>query len=375
MSTLAPLSSIPADVVALADYEALAQPRMTPAAWAYLNGGAADEHTLRDNLAAFLRLKLQTRVLADLRGGHTRCTLFGQSFDVPVLLAPVALQTLAHLEGENASAIAALAMRCGMVLSTESGIALESVAAQVRAAGASVQPLWFQLYIQHDRDFTAELVRRAEAAGCGALVLTVDAPVRGPRNREQRTGWPSPAAPMPANLQGMRAPPPQVARAGEPALFGTPLLEQAARWEDVTWLKGLTQLPLLLKGVLTPQDAELALAHGADGLIVSNHGGRALDGVPASLDALPAVAAAVRGRVPVLMDGGIRRGTDVLKALALGADAVLVGRPYVHALAAAGTAGVVHVLHLLRAELEVAMALTGCRTLDEIGPQVLWECR
>jgi 4-hydroxymandelate oxidase len=372
---MTPLSPIPADAVALADYEALAQPRMGAAAWAYLSGGAADETTLRDNRAAFERLKLQTRVLADLRGGHTRCTLFGQTFDFPVLLAPVALQTLAHPEGERASAIAALAMNTGAVLSTEAGIALEEVAAQVQAAGARMQPLWFQLYLQPDRGFSAELVRRAEAAGCGALVLTVDAPVRGPRHREQRAGWPGPDAPVPANLRGLRAGPPQVARAGAPALFGTPLLEQAARWDDIAWLKAQTRLPLLLKGVLSPHDAALALAQGVDGLIVSNHGGRVLDSVPASIDALPAVAAVVQGRVPLLVDGGIRRGTDVLKALALGASAVLLGRPYVHALAVAGTAGVVHVLHLLRAELEVAMALTGCRTLAEIGPQVLWPPR
>lgn len=370
MSLPPPLQHIPSDVVAVADYEPLARERLSAAVWAYLNGGAADELTLQDNLAAFRRLRLQGGVLAELRGGHTHLELFGQTFDFPVLLAPVAAQRLAHPEGERASAIAALAMKTGFVLSTSASVTLEEVAALAHAAGAATAPLWFQLYIQPDRDFTAALVRRAEAAGYGALVLTVDAPVQGVRNREQRAG---PASLPPAvNLQGMRELPPQVARAGSSPVFGSALAQTAPTWTDVRWLKSLTRLPLLLKGVLAARDAECAIEHGADGLIVSNHGGRALDTLPATLDALPAVAAAVRGRVPLLLDGGVRRGTDVLKALALGARAVLVGRPYIHALAAAGTPGVVHVLHLLRTELEVAMALSGCRTLADIDRSVLW---
>ncbi|AKC86219.1 alpha-hydroxy acid oxidase [Pseudoxanthomonas suwonensis] len=365
--TLPPMASIPARIAAVADYEAEARERMGGAAWAYLSGGAADELTLADNSAAFARLKLQGRVLRPLDGGDTRVTLFGDTFDYPVLLAPVALQTLAHRDGELATVLGASAMRAGMVVSTESGIALEEIA---RAAQTS---LWFQLYLQPDRDFTAALVARAEAAGCRALVLTVDAPVNGVRNREQRAGFALPPGVEAANLRGM--PPPAAHRAGAPGgspLFGSGLLAHAPTWDDVAWLRSITRLPVVLKGVLAAADAEAAVDAGIAGLIVSNHGGRTLDTLPATIDALPAVAAAVAGRIPVLLDGGVRRGSDVLKALALGADAVLVGRPYVYALAAAGAPGVAHVLHLLRAELEVAMALTGCRTLADIGPEVLW---
>jgi 4-hydroxymandelate oxidase len=360
------LQQIPAEIAAVADYEPFARERLSEQAWAYLAGGAADELTLADNRAAFDRLRLRSRVLRDLSGGNTRLRLFGQSFDHPIFLAPVAYQKLAHPDGELASVLAASAVRAGMLVSTQASVELEAIAA------AAQTPLWFQLYIQPDRDFTAALVRRAEAAGYQALVLTVDAPVSGVRNREQRAGFALPAGVEAVNLRGMRPLQATADSAAGSLLLGGPLLAAAPTWADLAWLRGLTRLPILLKGIMSGADAEQALAAGMDGLIVSNHGGRSLDGLPATIEALPEVAAAVQKTVPLLLDGGIRRGSDVLKALALGADAVLVGRPYVFGLAAAGAVGVAHVLQLLRAELEVAMALTGCRDLAAIDAETIW---
>ncbi|CAD5107969.1 alpha-hydroxy acid oxidase [Zestomonas carbonaria] len=357
------LQQIPPSIAAVADYEPFARERMSEQAWAYIAGGSADELTLRDNCAAFQRLRLRSRVLRDLRGGHTRVRLLGQEFEHPILLAPVAYQKLAHPEGELASALGASALGAGMVVSTQASVDLEEIARQVQA------PLWFQLYIQPDREFTASLVRRVEAAGYRALVLTVDAAVSGIRNREQRAGFALPEGVEAVNLRGMR----QLAgQADGRILLGTPLLETAPTWEDLQWLRSLTRLPVLVKGVMCAEDARRAVAEGVDGIIVSNHGGRTLDGQPATIEVLAEIAEAVEGRVPLLMDGGIRRGGDILKALALGASAVLVGRPYVFGLAAAGAVGVAHVLQILRAELEVAMALTGCRTLADIEASLIY---
>ena len=345
---------IPRDVVAVADYAAHARQCLGEQAWAYFAGGAGDEHTLRDNEAAFARLRLDPRVLTGFDGAHTRVELFGEVLAHPILLAPVALQKLAHADGELASVRGAGALSAAMVVSTESSVAIETLAA------AATTPLWFQLYLQADRGFTRALVERAEAAGCRALVLTVDAPINGVRDRERRAGLQLPSGVEPVHLRGC-AP----ATASE-ALFGSALLAGAPTWADVDALRTWTRLPIVLKGILGADDARRALKHGADGLVVSNHGGRTLDGLPATIDALTDVAAAVDGRVPILLDGGIRRGTDVLKAIALGARAVMVGRPYVHGLAVAGAAGVAHVVQMLRSELEAAMVLCGRRTLAEV---------
>ncbi|QIB32815.1 alpha-hydroxy acid oxidase [Ancylobacter pratisalsi] len=356
---------IPQDAVALDDYERLALERLSPQAVAYYAGGAADETTVRWNREAFERRKLAPRVLGSFQGGGTELSLFGQAFVHPILVAPTAHHTFAAPEGELGTVIGAGGAKAGMVVSTESDFTLEEIAA--RATG----PLWFQLYIQHDRGFTIELVRRAEAAGYGALVVTVDAPIHSLRNREQRAGYQPSKLSEHANLRGLHTDHVAHAALGESLMFRG-FLDVAARWDDIARLREATRLPILLKGILSPEDAEQAMALGIDGIIVSNHGGRVLDTVPASIDALPAVARAVAGKVPVLMDGGIRRGTDVLKALALGASAVLVGRPCLYGLAVAGPAGVAHVLHLLRCELEIAMVLTGCAHLADIGPHVIW---
>ncbi|MFH1499755.1 MAG: alpha-hydroxy acid oxidase [Verrucomicrobiota bacterium] len=351
---LPPLQRIPATVAAVADYEPLARERLSPEAWAYFAGGVADEVTLCDNREAFERIRLRGRVLAEFAGGgHTRVEILGRTWAHPIALAPVALQTWAHVEGERAAMMAAAATGATMVVSTQAGQPVEDIARAGEGA-----PWWFQLYMQPDRVFTESLVRRAEAAGCEALVVTVDAAVNGPRNREQRAGGVRPPGVEMVNLRGCRAPEPGAGLCGGLAGAG-------ATWRDVDWLRALTKLPVLLKGIMDPEDAARAVESGASGIIVSNHGGRTLDTLPGTIDVLPAVAAAVAGRVPLLVDGGIRRGTDVLKALALGASAVLIGRPYVFALAAAGAPGVAHAVRILQAELEMAMTLTGCATPAE----------
>jgi 4-hydroxymandelate oxidase len=357
-----PLQRIPADAASLEDYARLARERLGAEAWAYLDGGSADELTRRWNRGAFDALRLRGRVLGGFPGGgHTRVTLLGRTLEHPILLAPVALHKLAHPQGELATVLGAAATGTTMVVSTQASVTLEEV-----ARGAEGAPLWFQLYIQPDRGFTEALVRRAEAAGYEALVLTVDAPVNGVRNREHRAGFRAPPGIEHVNLRGCRA-----AEAGAGLCGG--LMAVAPTWADVAWLRALTRLPLILKGVTEPADAVRAVDAGAAGLVVSNHGGRTLDTLPATIEVLPRIAEAVGGRVPVLLDGGVRRGTDVVKALAAGASAVLIGRPQVHGLAVAGAPGVAHVVRILRAELEVAMALTGCATPADINRAVLWE--
>ena len=364
--------AIPPGIVSLADHEERARQQLDDNAWAYFSGGAADEITLRANPAAWSQLPLQPRVLRALVGGHTRTTLLGRTLAHPILLAPVAFQCLAHPDGERATAFAAAALGAGMVLSTQSSTPVEVVAQALRGDPGS-GPLWFQLYLQHDRGFTRSLVQRAEAAGCEALVLTVDAPASGVRDRERRAQFRLPPGISAVHLAGLApSPAPQLAP-GQSALFDA-LLHQAPTWDDVQWLQSTTRLPVLLKGILHPDDARQAATLGVAGLIVSNHGGRTLDTAPATAAVLPQVVQAVRAidnSLPVLVDGGIRRGTDVLKAMALGASAVLVGRPAIHGLANAGAAGVAHVLRLLRDELEVAMALTGCATLADASPALL----
>ena len=364
MTVLPPLTQIPPDVVAVADYEPLARERMSPAAWAYFSGGVGDELTLQANSAAYARRLLHPRVLADLRGGHTRVTLLGRTFEHPILLAPVAYQKMAHPEGERATMLGASAMKAGMIVSTQSTVLLEDLAREAQA------PLWFQLYVQRDRALTQSLVARAEAAGFEAIVVTVDAPVLGPRNREQRSGFRLMPGVEAVNLRGQPAAATRHLAAGA-SVFTSGLLEVAPTWTDIAWLRSITRLPVLLKGIMSAEDAARAVQEWVAGIVVSNHGGRTLDTLPATLDVLPRIAAQVAGRVPILFDGGIRRGTDILKALALGASAVLVGRPYLYGLAAAGAPGVAHVINILRTELEFAMVLTGRATVAEIDAGVI----
>lgn len=363
------LQQIPAHIVTLDDHERHARTVLDDNAWAYFAGGAADEISLRANRSAWDALTLWPRVLRPLAGGHTRIELLGRTLAHPVLLAPVAFQRMAHGDGELATAYAAAAMGAGLVLSTQATLPLETIA-QAVLNDTGRGPLWFQLYLQHDRGFTRALVERAEAAGYEALVLTVDAPSSGARDRERRAGFRLPPGIGAVNLAQMPPAPPVALQPGQSALFDA-LLHQAPTWNDVAWLQSITRLPVLLKGVLHPADARQAASLQVAGLVVSNHGGRTLDTTPATATVLPRIVQVVHGALPVLVDGGIRRGTDVLKAMALGASAVLVGRPVVWGLANAGAAGVAHVLRLLRDELEIAMALTGCATLADASPALL----
>ncbi|MDH1624040.1 alpha-hydroxy-acid oxidizing protein [Pseudomonas chengduensis] len=362
MSRLPPLSEIPADLVSARDYERYALQRLDANALAYLQGGAGDELTCQANLRAWQEWALLPRMLRDLRGGHTRCQLLGDSLQHPIVLAPIAYQHLFHVEGERASALAAGVMGGAAVLSSFASTRLEDVAEVAQG------PLWFQLYWQGSADATLALAQRAEAAGYRALVLTVDAPVSGVRNREQREGFKLPPEICAVNLdQAVQLPP---LPDGGSAVFDG-LMAVAPGWQDVAWLCQCTRLPVLLKGILHAEDGRLAMDAGAAGVIVSNHGGRVLDSQWPALRSLASIRAELGADVPVLVDGGIRRGSDVFKALALGADAVLIGRPYVHALATAGALGVAHLLRLLREELEVTMALCGCRDLRGISGEMV----
>ncbi len=352
-------------LMTLADYEALSRERLAPDIWAYIHGGAADEWTLRSNAESWQRLELWPRVLRPLSGGHTQIPLAGQTLAHPILLAPVAHQQLAHPDGETASALAAAAQGAGYVLSTQSSVPLETVA-RAALGDPGRGPLWFQLYWQHDRAFNLELAERARAAGYEALVVTADAPVSGARDRERRSGFRLPSEVTSVHLHGL----PPLPQADTQTYCGG-LPAHALSWEDLSWLQARTPLPIWLKGVLHPLDALHARQLGVTGVIVSNHGGRTLDTAPATARALPRIAEALQGTLPLIVDGGIRRGTDVLKAMALGASAVLIGRPAMYGLAAAGALGVARVIRLLRDELEIAMALSGCRTLGEATPALI----
>ena len=324
------------------DYEVLARRRLDENAWEYFRGGAGDESTLRDNLAAFARWKLRPRVLVDVAEVDTSTTVLGTPVAMPILVAPVALQRLAHPEGEAATARSAARAKTIMVLSTSATMRPGRVADAARNA-----PRWFQIYVFRDRAVTQSLIDEACAHSYSALVLTVDVPTLGRREGAVRIGFHVPE---------------EFEVAGD--IFGD--IDPSISWRDVEWIAG-HGLPVVLKGVLTAEDARIAVEHGAAAVVVSNHGGRQLDGVPASIDALPEVVEAVAGRAEVLLDSGVRRGVDALRALALGARAVLVGRPIVYALAAGGEEGVFHVLQLLRDEVELGLRLLGCTSPEQVA--------
>jgi 4-hydroxymandelate oxidase len=345
------------DILSLPEFEERARHVMTPMAYEFVASGAADEHTLRWNREAFDRIRLRPRVLRDVARVDTRVELLGRELAFPILLAPTAYNRVLHPEGEIATARGAAAAGVTWIVSMGTTTAIGEIARAARA------PMWFQLYFQSDREFTRDVVRQAEAAGCEALCLTVDSPVIGPRNRQMRAGF--------------RLSPEMTT----PHLYDIGHRNQAimdprrvaATWKDVEWLRGWTALPVVLKGILDPEDAELSVQAGAAAIIVSNHGARNLDTAPATIDVLPEVADRVRGRVPLLVDGGIRRGTDVLKALALGAQAVLIGRPYCYGLSVAGSDGVRRVVEILRAELEAAMMLSGVGTIAAVDRSLVWD--
>ena len=322
------------------DYERLAEEKLDANAHAYFAGGAGDEVTLRDNVAAFERRKLRPRVLVDVGAISTKTRVLGAELALPVLIAPLAMQRIAHPDGEEATARAAAAAGTIMCLSS----AATCAPAELPTDG----PRWFQVYVWRPRSRTEAAIEEAVAAGYSALVLTVDVPYIGRRERDVRVDFKVPAH---LTVQG--------------DLFGGGF-DATVSWRDLEWLAGYG-LPVVVKGLLTAEDAELACEHGAAAVVVSNHGGRQLDGVPATLDALEEVVDAVDGRAEVLLDGGVRRGGDVLKALALGARAVLIGRPMLWGLAVAGEEGVADVLRLLQTEIELGLALLGCTSPDDVS--------
>jgi 4-hydroxymandelate oxidase len=346
------------------ELEAIARGKLSREAYDYYAGGAHDEVTLGENRAAYDRISLAYRVLVDVSHRELATSVLGQPVAMPILVAPTAFHRLAVAEGERATARAAGGAETVMILSTLSTTPLEEVVA------ASAGPVWFQLYVYRDRRATEGLVRRAEAAGCRAIVLTVDAPLLGRRERDVRNRFRLPPGLAVANMlaEGYGEVPAAAADSGL-AAYVSDLLDPSLSWRDVAWLRSITRLPLLVKGIVRPDDALRTADAGAAGVVVSNHGGRQLDTSPATIDVLPEIAdalAAAGHRIEVLMDGGVRRGTDVLKALALGARAVLVGRPVLWGLAADGEAGVAWVLRVLRDELDLAMALAGARTVADV---------
>ena len=331
------------------DYEKLAGERLDAGAHGYYAGGAGDELTLRDNVEAYRRWQLRPRLLVDVSGCTTATTVLGHDISMPLIVAPVAFQRVAHPDGEVGMARAAASVGTAMCLSTMA----TATPADVAATGAI---RWFQLYAFRDEGVTRELVARALAAGFSALALTIDTPVLGRRERDFRTGFTIPPDIEVASL----------GRGSLTPLEAFSLVSQSLTWRDVEKLAGMADVPVLVKGVLTREDAALAADHGAAGIVVSNHGGRQLDGVSATIDALPEVVEAVAGRLPVLVDGGVRRGTDVVKALALGAEAVLAGRAPLWGLAAGGEAGARHVLELLRDEILLALKLVGATSPGDV---------
>lgn len=340
----------------MADFEPEARAQLPHEVYEYIASGAGDELTLLENEAAFNRIKLRPRVLRDVSNPDLGVTLFGETLAHPILLAPTAYQRMSHPEGEVATSRGAGNAGAIFILSTAGTASIEECVA------ASAAPVWFLHYWQSDRGFNGDLVARINASGAKAICVTVDTPVLGDRRRQFRTGFGIPADMATPHLYDRNAGLREVATQQRAILT----------WRDVEWLRSLTTLPFVLKGILDPDDAAQAIDIGADGIIVSNHGARNLDTLPASIEALPAIAERVSGRVPILIDGGIRRGTDVLKSLALGATAVLIGRPYVFALAVGGAAGVTHCVDLLRREVEVGMALTGRSSIAEIDHTLIW---
>jgi 4-hydroxymandelate oxidase len=349
------------DAINLEELEERAREVLPQMAYDYYAGGANDEVTLRENRAAYERTTLLPRMLVDVSARDLGTTVLGEPVSMPILIAPTALQGLAHPEGEVATTKAAGAAKTMMTLATISTSSIEE------AMAVATGPVWFQLYVFKDRAISASLVKRAEVAGCKAVVLTVDVPMLGKRERDVRNRFTLPAHLSLKNLlpAGCQEFPKNIADSGVAAYVAS-LFESALTWKDIQWLAGLTKLPVIVKGILRTDDALRAIDHGASGIIVSNHGARQLDTTPSTISVLPEIVDAVAGAVEVYLDGGIRRGTDVLKAVAYGARAVLVGRPILWGLAVGGETGVKSVLELLRQEFDVAMALSGCPRLTAV---------
>ncbi|WP_210497346.1 FMN-dependent L-lactate dehydrogenase LldD [Microvirga antarctica] len=368
------------------DYRAAARRRLPPFLFHYADGGAYAETTLRRNVDDLASIALSQRVLRDVSGVSTETLLLAQSIAMPVVIAPVGLAGMYARRGEVQAAKAAERKRVPFTLSTVAVCSIEEV------QRATAQRIWFQLYVLKDRGFMKNVLERAKAAGVETLVFTVDMPVPGARYRDRHSGMSGPAGPARRILQAMAHP----AWAWDVGVRGRPHdlgnissylqktigltdyiawlaenFDPSISWKDLEWIRDFWQGPMIIKGILDPADAKEALAFGADGIVVSNHGGRQLDGVLSSARALPAIAEVVKGRLTLFADSGVRSGLDIIRMIALGADAVMIGRPFVYALATAGEAGVLNLLDLLEREMRVAMALTGVRTVGEISSNCL----
>ena len=374
-------------ITCIEDLKALYKRRVPKMFYDYTESGSWTEQTFKSNETALQRILFKQRVLVDLSQRSVASTLLGQPVSMPVALAPVGLTGYQHADGEIKAAIAAARFGVPYTLSTMSICSIEDVAAKTSA------PFWFQLYVMRDRGFIRRLIQRAKAAECSALVLTVDLQILGQRHKDIKNGLSTPPKPTLKNIINMVSKP----RWGL-GMLGTPRrdfgniighvagvedtgslsewtrqqFDPGLNWDDVAWIKDLWGGPLIIKGIMTPEDACLARDHGADAIIVSNHGGRQLDGAPASIEVLPAIKAAVDDRLEVLMDGGIRSGQDVLRALASGADGTMVGRAYIYGLGALGEAGVVETLNILRNELDLTMAFCGRTNIASVSDDILW---
>src|SRR5476649_670155 len=369
-------------ISASTDYRAAAKRKLPPFLFHYIDGGAYSEHTLRRNTADLADIALRQRVLNNMSELSTATTLFGEALAMPVILAPVGLTGMYARRGEVQAARAAEKKGIPFTLSTVSVCPIEEVAPAIS------RPMWFQLYVLKDRGFMRNALERAQAAGVKTLVFTVDMPVPGARYRDAHSGMSGPHAAARRMLQAVTHPQWawDVGLNGKPhdlgnvsAYRGKPTtledyigwlgtnFDPSISWKDLEWIREFWKGPMIIKGILDPEDAKDAVKFGADGIVVSNHGGRQLDGVLSTAHALPAIADAVKGDITILADSGIRTGLDVVRMIALGADSVLLGRAFVYALAAAGEAGVVNLLELIEKEMRVAMTLTGAKTIGDIS--------
>ncbi|KAK9093419.1 hypothetical protein Syun_028330 [Stephania yunnanensis] len=348
------------EITNVSEYEEIAKERLPKMVYDYFASGAEDQWTLKENRSAFSKILFRPRILIDVTNIDLTTTVLGYKISMPIMIAPTAMQKMAHPEGELATARAASAAGTIMTLSSWATSSVEEVA----STGAGIR--FFQLYVYKDRNLVAQLVKRAEKAGFKAIALTVDTPRLGRREADIKNRFALPKYLTLKNFEGLVGKMVKIDDSGL-ASYVSGQVDQSLSWKDVKWLQTITKLPILLKGVVTAEDTKIALQVGAAGIIVSNHGARQLDYVPATINCLEEVVKAAEGRIPVFLDGGVRRGTDVFKALALGASGVFIGRPVLFSLAAEGEDGVRKMLQILRDEFELAMALSGCRSLKEIS--------
>jgi len=344
----------------LDDFETLAMQSMNPAAYEYVAGGAGSDQTVVRNRTAFNQIAILPRLLIDVSAIDTSVSLFGKELSFPILLAPTGYHKLVHPVGEMATVDGANDSDALLVAASFATVTYEQMRSRARHG------MWFQLYVQKDRGFTRSLIDRVLAAGCDAFCVTVDVPVNGPRDRELRAGFKLPNGIERANLSLLGADIAGGSHRPQGRNIYSATHAADVTWDDIDWLRNIIPKPLLLKGVLHPEDAAIAYNAGCDGIMLSNHGGRSVDTVISTIEALPRMVERLQDRIPVILDGGIRRGVDVFKALALGAKAVMIGRPYLYGLAVGGSDGVSRVVEILRTELEMTMGLAGCRNLSEI---------